>query len=165
MGTQKQKPPVDYGSTSNDGSSTAPLVLPMSPKLPTHMTTYIAGEDAGRLASMAKEFGLAKRREPREGVRERVVEELGELNLHRLKVGDDLCLSVYVRALHLGLHDFYPSRTRRLSRLSFGTSICRHWTKNILTRSNSVFLVHIKMEKILVRVNGEMTRPNKRETN
>jgi hypothetical protein len=50
------------------------------------MTTYTAGEDAGRMASMAKEFGLAKRREPRDGVRERVVEELGELNLHRLKV-------------------------------------------------------------------------------
>jgi hypothetical protein len=74
------------------------------------MTTYIAGEDAGRLASMAKEFGLAKRREPREGVRKRVVEELGELNLHRLKVGGYLSLSIDVWALHLRLNDFlfYP---------------------------------------------------------
>ena len=74
--------------TATNYGSTAPVEgnLPPSPK-PTHMTTYTAGEDAGRLASLAKEFGLAKRREPREGVRVRVAEDLGELNLHRLKVG------------------------------------------------------------------------------
>eukprot|EP00804_Cyclotella_cryptica_P030982 CCRYP_013572-RD/>CCRYP_013572-RD protein AED:0.22 eAED:0.22 QI:103/0.75/0.6/1/0.25/0.2/5/2554/474 len=86
---QQQKSPINYGSTSNHGNSAVSLALPPSPKIPTHMTTYTAGEDAGRLASMAKEFGLAKRREPREGVRERVVEELGELNLHRLKLWYD----------------------------------------------------------------------------
>lgn len=78
---KSQQKPTNYGSTT-------PLednALPPSPK-PTHMTTYTAGEDAGRLASLAKEFGLAKRREPREGVRVRVAEDLGELNLHRLKV-------------------------------------------------------------------------------
>ena len=53
------------------------------------MTTYTAGEDDGRLASLAKEFGLAKRREPREDVRTRVREDLGQLNLHRLKVRID----------------------------------------------------------------------------
>lgn len=73
----------NYGSTNEPNDLSA--LLPPSPR-PTHMTTYTAGEDAGRMASMAKEFGLAKRREPRDGVRERVVEELGELNLHRLKV-------------------------------------------------------------------------------
>ena len=88
MAKPKQAPP-NYGSTTplNDDA------LPPSPK-PTHMTTYTAGEDAGRLASLAKEFGLAKRREPREGVRVRVTEDLGELNLHRLKVSS-FCNFVY----------------------------------------------------------------------
>lgn len=59
------------------------------------MTTYTAGEDAGRLALLAKEFGLAKRREPREDVRVRVTEDLGQLNLHRLKVCS--CVSLFVK--------------------------------------------------------------------
>ena len=61
------------------------------------MTTYTAGEDDGRLASLAKEFGLTKQRAPREDVRVRVPEDLGQLNLHRLKV----------RLYHTCLCDYY----------------------------------------------------------
>ena len=35
-----------------------------------HLKTYTAGEDAGRLAAMAKQFGLEKQREPRRQVRD-----------------------------------------------------------------------------------------------
>jgi hypothetical protein len=37
-----------------------------------HMKTYTAGEDGSRLAQMAKEFGLAHQRQPRQQVRKRV---------------------------------------------------------------------------------------------
>ena len=37
-----------------------------------HLKTYTAGEDGSRLAEMAKEFGLARQRQPRKQVRERV---------------------------------------------------------------------------------------------
>mmetsp|Transcript_2104 Transcript_2104/g.4662 ORF Transcript_2104/g.4662 Transcript_2104/m.4662 type:complete len:607 (-) Transcript_2104:264-2084(-) len=51
-----------------------------------HMSTYTAGEDAGRLATIAKEFGLSRTRAPRDQVRARVSDELGTLNLETLKL-------------------------------------------------------------------------------
>ena len=47
---------------------------------PMHMQTYTAGEDSSRLAEMAKEFGLARQRQARRNVRERVSAPLSKLN-------------------------------------------------------------------------------------
>mmetsp|Transcript_9228 Transcript_9228/g.15274 ORF Transcript_9228/g.15274 Transcript_9228/m.15274 type:complete len:652 (-) Transcript_9228:1303-3258(-) len=55
---------------------------------PSQMTTYTAGEDSGRLATLAKEFGLShnQARPPRPQIRSRYVPEytLDKLNLSRL---------------------------------------------------------------------------------
>lgn len=47
---------------------------------PIHMQTYTAGEDSSRLAERAKEFGLARQRQARQNVRERVPVPLSNLN-------------------------------------------------------------------------------------
>ena len=44
-----------------------------------HMKTYTAGEDGSRLAEMAKEFGLARQRQPRNQIRERIPVPLSSL--------------------------------------------------------------------------------------
>lgn len=44
------------------------------------MQTYTAGEDSGRLAEMANEFGLARQRQARQNVRARVSQPLSSLN-------------------------------------------------------------------------------------
>lgn len=56
-----------YGATSGYNQS-------------SHMQTYTAGEDSSRLAEMAKEFGLARQRQTRQNVRERVPVPLSMLN-------------------------------------------------------------------------------------
>jgi proton-coupled amino acid transporter len=45
----------------------------------SHLSTYTVGEDDGRLAEMAKEFGLARQRQPRLQIRERVPVPLSTL--------------------------------------------------------------------------------------
>lgn len=57
------------------------------------MQTYTAGEDSSRLAEMAKEFGLARQRQARMNVRERVPVPLAALN------------TVYQRMLDPGFED------------------------------------------------------------
>lgn len=71
-------PPANYGSTE---------VRQQTPdNLSAHLSTYTAGEDAGRLATLAKEFGLSRQRMPREQVRSRVSDSLSTLNIESLKV-------------------------------------------------------------------------------
>ena len=50
------------------------------------MKTYTAGEDAGRLASAAKEFGLERPRDPKPNVRHERVRSLSTLNTSALMV-------------------------------------------------------------------------------
>jgi hypothetical protein len=54
-----------------------------------HMKTYTAGEDGSRLAQMAKEFGLAHQRRPRQQVRERVSTPLQTFTGRVIKYGLD----------------------------------------------------------------------------
>jgi proton-coupled amino acid transporter len=54
-----------------------------------HMKTYTAGEDGSRLAQMAKEFGLAHQRQPRQQVRERVPTPLQTFTGQVIKYGLD----------------------------------------------------------------------------
>ena len=88
MSSTTNKPtPANYGSTT-DSSNNAPSAsaYATSTLLPGHLSTYTAGEDAGRLATMAKEFGLQRVRAPKIQVRQRVSDSLGSLNLESLKV-------------------------------------------------------------------------------
>jgi hypothetical protein len=54
-----------------------------------HMKTYTAGEDGSRLAQMAKEFGLAHQRQPRQQVRKRVPTPLQTFTGRVIKYGLD----------------------------------------------------------------------------
>ncbi|KAL7463688.1 hypothetical protein ACHAXS_004044 [Conticribra weissflogii] len=74
--------PPNYGAI---GALPPAGALPPSPRPASHLSTYTAGEDAGRLATLAKEFGLSKVRPPRHQIRERIPEELSSLNLSSLK--------------------------------------------------------------------------------
>jgi proton-coupled amino acid transporter len=65
-----------------------------NPNPSMHMQTYTAGEDSSRLADMAKEFGLARQRQARQNVRERVPVPLSKLNAF-----------VYQRILDPGFQD------------------------------------------------------------
>jgi hypothetical protein len=47
---------------SSSTTRVTPLSAPATVTPPGHLSTYTAGEDGGRLASMAKEFGLARTR-------------------------------------------------------------------------------------------------------
>ena len=90
-----EPPPLDYGAAStlsdNDDaaasesrtSNVSPLDAPSA--IPSHLSTYTAGEDAGRLATLAKEFGLSRTRAPKTQIRERIPESLEKLNLYSLK--------------------------------------------------------------------------------
>eukprot|EP00934_Nitzschia_sp_Nitz4_P002819 Nitzschia sp. Nitz4//scaffold86_size83305//53590//55294//NITZ4_005266-RA/size83305-snap-gene-0.162-mRNA-1//1//CDS//3329559262//2809//frame0 len=66
MATGKD-PFANYGSTGVRGPA-------------MQMQTYTAGEDSGRLAELAKEFGLARQRQVRQNVRARVSLPLQSLN-------------------------------------------------------------------------------------
>jgi len=89
---KKNNPPsaASYGSTeiSANGAATAtvPTTTATSSSLPIHLSTYTAGEDAGRLATLAKEFGLSRTRAPKSQVRARVSDSLNSLNLESLKL-------------------------------------------------------------------------------
>lgn len=54
-----------------------------------HMKTYTAGEDGSRLQQMAKEFGLANQRQPRQQVRKRVPTPLQTFTGRVIKYGLD----------------------------------------------------------------------------
>jgi hypothetical protein len=54
-----------------------------------HMKTYTAGEDGSRLAQMAKEFGLAYQRQPRQQVRQRDTTPLQTFTGQVIKYGLD----------------------------------------------------------------------------
>jgi len=84
--TAGKDPPPNYGATDAVGAFPPPAgPLPPSPRPASHLSTYTAGEDAGRLATLAKEFGLSRVRPPRNQIRERIPEELSSLNLSSLK--------------------------------------------------------------------------------
>ena len=68
-------------SNAASSSSSQQQQLPVN-----HLSTYTAGEDAGRLATLAKEFGLSRTRAPKSQVRARVTDSLATLNLESLKV-------------------------------------------------------------------------------
>lgn len=70
--------PTITNANANDGNNN-----------PVHLSTYTAGEDAGRLATLAKEFGLSRMRAPKSQVRARVSDSLSSLNLESLKVRID----------------------------------------------------------------------------
>ena len=76
--TNNSTPPSNYGSTE---------VHQQTPdNLSAHLSTYTAGQDAGRLATLRKEFGLSRHRMPREQVRARVSDAFSTLNMESLKV-------------------------------------------------------------------------------
>lgn len=89
-------PPANYGSTE---------VQQQTPdNLSAHLSTYTAGEDAGRLATLAKEFGLSRQRMPREQVRARVSDSLSTLNMESLKV--QMCYDAFDKLSWYYLHFF-----------------------------------------------------------
>lgn len=83
---------ASYGSTeitstnANDKGGATAVPTTSSSSLPVHLSTYTAGEDAGRLATLAKEFGLSRTRAPKSQVRARVSDSLNSLNLESLKL-------------------------------------------------------------------------------
>jgi solute carrier family 36 (proton-coupled amino acid transporter) len=73
-----------------------------------HLKTYTAGEDGSRLAEMAKEFGLARQRQPRKQVRERVSAELLSLPAKVVQyMGDPSFQDVRMRSIYTS-HDQLP---------------------------------------------------------
>mmetsp|Transcript_12173 Transcript_12173/g.21685 ORF Transcript_12173/g.21685 Transcript_12173/m.21685 type:complete len:615 (+) Transcript_12173:81-1925(+) len=72
---------TDEAATNSTAASSSAQQLPVN-----HLSTYTAGEDAGRLATLAKEFGLSRTRAPKSQVRARVTDSLATLNLESLKL-------------------------------------------------------------------------------
>ena len=101
----------EHAATSSSPSAQV-VLLPPSPKPAAHLSTYTAGEDAGRLATMAKEFGLSRVRPPRNQIREKVPDELSKLNLSSLKYWyermvqlDTSFLEMRIKSVYIRDHD------------------------------------------------------------
>ena len=73
-----------YGATSAPGGRPAGAVR-----------TYVAGEDAGRLAASARELGLARPRDPRPNVRHERT-----LSLRRLNASTRMVRAAATRTIH-----------------------------------------------------------------
>lgn len=95
-----------YGATTTSGHSDI------------HLKTYTAGEDSSRLAEMAKEFGLARQRQPRNQVRERVPIPLASLTGYMYeKIVDPGFADIRMRAVYSSSYAELPQDDEEGKRL------------------------------------------------
>ncbi|KAL7539182.1 hypothetical protein ACHAXR_011425 [Thalassiosira sp. AJA248-18] len=123
-GNNPPPPPANYGSTadtSNNGR-TNNNDNAKETFLPSHLSTYTAGEDSGRLATLAKEFGLSRMRAPKSQVRARVSDSLATLNLESLKLWAERMVSLDKSYLEMRYRSVYSAHLHDLSEESSSTS-------------------------------------------
>ena len=74
---------VGGGVEGGGGGGVAVMMMPQADTISStalNLSTYTAGEDAGRLALLAKEFGLAKIRPPKRQIRKHTFKVRIEIN-------------------------------------------------------------------------------------
>ena len=98
------------GGGVEGGGGVAVMMMPQADTISStalNLSTYTAGEDAGRLALLAKEFGLAKIRPPKRQIRKHTF----KVRVEDYNSSFDVCLCTYMNMCSLLINVMMTSQT------------------------------------------------------